>query len=94
MSSINPGIRQRHHTKISIIQSGSPYDNAIAERINGILKIELGLDQIFSSLANAEEIVHLAIGKYNLQRPHFSCELKTPQYKHNYSANKDSVKRF
>ena len=71
-----------HQIRISMTQSGSPYDNAIAERVNGILKNEYGLNQTQSSFAQAEQAIHRAIYLYNCQRPHFSCELKTPQHTH------------
>ena len=63
-------------------QSGSPYDNAIAERINGILKTEFGLRSTFQSYNTAKQNVDQAIEKYNYLRPHFSCNLKTPQHRH------------
>jgi transposase InsO family protein len=40
---------------ISMTQDGSPYDNAIAERVNGILKSEFGLDQKFDSMNQAKK---------------------------------------
>jgi len=63
-------------------QSGSPYDNAIAERVNGILKQEFGLDQTFKSYNEAIEPIAKAVYTYNHIRPHFSCNLKTPVQKH------------
>ena len=73
---------QKYQLHISMTQSGSPYDNAIAERINGILKTEFGLRSTFVSFTAARQNVDQAIEKYNYLRPHFSCDLKTPQYKH------------
>lgn len=67
---------------ISMTQSGSPYDNAIAERVNGILKQEFDLYRSFESYTEAKDIVEKAIQSYNQKRPHFSCELKTPQARH------------
>lgn len=72
----------QHQIGISMTQSGSPYDNAIAERVNGILKNEYGLNQTQLSFDQAEQAVKSAIYLYNFQRPHFSCELKTPQRRH------------
>jgi hypothetical protein len=51
--------------QISMTQSGSPYDNAIAERINGLLKTELGLDKTFKSYFEALEPLANAIYSYN-----------------------------
>ncbi|MFT5512251.1 MAG: putative transposase [Bacteroidia bacterium] len=63
----------QHDIKISMTQSGSPYDNAIAERINGILKHELIFP--FGDLNSIEEVknrVKHAIASYNHLRLHQS----------------------
>lgn len=73
---------QSNQINISMTQSGSPYDNAIAERINGILKQEFGLDNVFKSYIHAIEPVATAIYNYNNIRPHFSCNLNTPAKQH------------
>lgn len=73
---------QAHRIRISMTQSGSPYDNAIAERVNGILKQEFALDKVFKSYSRAVEPVANAIHVYNHVRPHFSCDLKTPAQMH------------
>lgn len=77
-------ILEDHQISISMTQSGSPYDNAIAERVNGILKSEFGFDGTFSRFKEVQQKVHDAIDKYNLLRPHFSCELQTPHYRHTF----------
>lgn len=84
---------ERYQVAISMTQSGSPYDNAIAERINGILKMECALDQTFTSFQAAEQEVLEAVTKYNYRRPHFSCQLNTPQYKH-MTVKENQVKQF
>lgn len=68
--------------KISMTQNGSPYENAIAERINGILKSELGLDKTFASYSEAIAPTHRAIDTYNRLRPHMSCGFLTPEQAH------------
>ena len=68
--------------RISMTQSGSPYDNAIAERINGTLKHELGLNKIFNSYADAIEPLAQCIHVYNTLRPHLSCNNLTPEQAH------------
>ena len=73
---------QHHHIAISMTQSGSPYDNAIAERVNGILKTELMLEQTFTSYSAAVPVVHQAIDAYNRLRPHMSCGNLTPEQVH------------
>lgn len=71
-----------NNIQISMTQSGSPYDNAIAERVNGILKTELGLDTIFPSYREAIPATHKAIDAYNRIRPHLSCGNLTPDQAH------------
>jgi len=67
---------------ISMTESGSPYDNAIAERINGILKTELRLGEVFDNYTVAVPAVHQAINTYNRIRPHYSVSGLTPEKAH------------
>jgi putative transposase len=67
---------------ISMTEKGDPYENAIAERVNGILKSEFGLDAGFGSYALAYEAVERAIHTYNTMRPHASCNYLTPEQAH------------
>lgn len=66
----------------SMTQSGSPYDNAIAERINGILKMEFDLEKTFKNIADAKAHTDMAIRKYNNLRMHASCDFQTPFITH------------
>jgi putative transposase len=75
-------ILQNNHIRISMTQSGSPYDNAIAERINGILKHQVGLKQVFKNYASTVTAVCSAIDAYNCLRPHMSVSNLTPQQAH------------
>lgn len=68
--------------RISMTQSGSPYDNAIAERVNGILKSELGLDKTFRSYSETVQPLAQSIHAYNNLRPHMSCDYLTPEQAH------------
>jgi putative transposase len=54
------------------------YQNAVAERVNGILKDEFDLDATFCSVAAAAEAVDAAIRIYNTMRTHWSLALQTP----------------
>lgn len=67
---------------ISMTEKGDPYENAIAERVNGILKGEFLLNKAFNSFAEAEQAVHDAVAKYNHVRPHASCDNLTPAQAH------------
>lgn len=59
-------------------QGGDPYENAVAERINGILKYEFDLKDNFKNFALAEVEIKNAISLYNSERLHWSLNLKTP----------------
>jgi transposase InsO family protein len=63
--------------KISMTQNGDPRENAIAERVNGILKDEL-LDKSYLNYKEAVRCVSIAISIYNHQRPHGSIDYLTP----------------
>ena len=69
-------------TQISMSGKGRAWENAYAERIIGILKGELGLDQKFETYDDAYEAVEIAVLKYNTYRPHLSCGYLTPQQAH------------
>jgi transposase InsO family protein len=62
-------------------EKGDPLENAIAERVNGILKEEL-LEQKFTDFKTAQQCVAKAIIIYNALRPHSSCDMLTPQMAH------------
>ena len=70
-------ILQSKHIKISMTENGDPLENAIAERVNGILKTEL-LKERFHSFAEAQEAIAIAISTYNHLRPHNSIGNLTP----------------
>lgn len=67
---------------ISMTEKGDPYENAIAERVNGILKTEFMLDRDFENLEAANAATEAAIVTYNNQRPHSSCDYLTPEQAH------------
>lgn len=66
---------------ISMTQSGDPLENAIAERVNGILKNEL-LDEGFVDFGSARKAIDTAISVYNNIRLHSSVDMLTPQQAH------------
>lgn len=67
---------------ISMTQKGDPYENAIAERVNGILKSEFGLGSVFKSFEEAMTVVDKSIEIYNKERPHASCDYLIPEQAH------------
>jgi putative transposase len=66
---------------ISMTENGDPLENAIAERVNGVLKDEL-LKTKYESYDEAQRSVALAITVYNSLRPHSSCNMLTPDAAH------------
>jgi len=66
---------------VSMTQGGNPRDNAIAERVNGILKMEL-LEPVYADLETARDAVTKAINTYNYLRPHSSISMLTPALVH------------
>jgi len=73
---------QDYGIKISMTQDGNPLDNAIAERMNGILKDEYLFDSEKKSFNQIKKDVKLSIYKYNELRPHLSCEMLVPNEAH------------
>jgi len=67
---------------ISMTEKGDPYENAIAERVNGILKSEFLLNRTFRNMEEASASIIQAITIYNSQRPHSSCDYLTPNQAH------------
>ena len=70
-------ILRNNFIKISMTQNGDPRENAIAERVNGILKDEL-LEKTHLNYKEAVKAVSIAISIYNHQRPHGSIDYLTP----------------
>ena len=70
----------KHHIRPSMGEVGNCYDNAVAERLNGILKLEYGLDETFVDFAQAQLAVSQAVWLYNHQRPHLSLNYQTPYH--------------
>ena len=73
---------QDNGIEISMTQDGDPRDNAIAERVNGILKTEWLYDDHFICFEDAYRRVAEVINLYNNKRPHLSLNYKTPAEAH------------
>lgn len=67
---------------ISMTENGDPYENALAERVNGILKSEFKLYSSTLSFEQTQALVQQSITAYNEIRPHASCNYLTPQQAH------------
>jgi putative transposase len=75
-------ILKDNNVKISMTENGDPYENAIAERINGILKYEFLIVDGFKNHLEALKVIKESVGIYNDERPHLSCEMLTPNQTH------------
>ena len=72
---------QEHHALISMTQSGDPLENAIAERVNGILKTEL-ISAYYNSVDEAALHISRCIIIYNYKRRHSSLNYQIPNDVH------------
>ncbi|MEZ7514120.1 IS3 family transposase [Flavobacterium frigidarium] len=66
----------------SMTQNSDPYENAVAERINGILKQEFMIDKYNLDLNIMKKIVKESVNIYNELRPHYSNHMLTPNKMH------------
>ena len=80
-------VLEAHTIRISMTENGDPYENAIAERVNGILKTEWLYDMNLHSYQEAETAVNEVINIYNSERPHSSIEMLTPDQAHKITGN-------
>jgi putative transposase len=75
-----------HGVVSSMTQSGDPLENAVAERMNGILKVDMGLaDVVYSSAQEARQAVDAIIRTYNEIKPHSSVDFLVPVEAHKQS---------
>jgi putative transposase len=72
------GILEKHKVRISMTEQDHVYENAVAERVNGILKIEFLLGERLNSLEDAARLAAESIKTYNEQRLHTSLNYRTP----------------
>jgi transposase InsO family protein len=75
-----------HGLSMSMTETDHCAENALAERINGILKSEYGLGRQFQTKAEALLAVGQAIHLYNTRRPHTALGYRTPQEAHRLAA--------
>lgn len=74
-------VLQENKIKISMTENGDPLENAVAERVNGILK-----DEYLNKYQNLTTLqLEKSIEKYNRKRPHLSCDMLTPELAHHRS---------
>ena len=73
---------KKHSLRCSMTQNSDPYENAVAERINGILKQEFMIDTYHLELPLMKKLVAEVVNKYNQIRPHWSNYMLTPNLMH------------
>jgi transposase InsO family protein len=76
----------------SMTESYDPYQNAIAERVNGILKHEFILGITTSDLELMDKLLKQSVYIYNHDRPHWSCWMHTPIFMH--QQNKVKIRNY
>ena len=74
-------ILKANNIKISMTECGDPKENAVAERVNGIIKNELLMGMSFFSIDEVKRALKVAIDFYNNERPHMSLDWKTPAHR-------------
>jgi len=73
---------QEYNVNISMTENGDPLENAVAERINGILKDEYLSDYQVENIKEAKEVLDYVIELYNNERPHMSIGNLPPEFVH------------
>lgn len=76
----------------SMTEKYDPYQNAVAERINGILKQEFIRGISTGDIALMTKLIEESINIYNNERPHWSCYMKTPNQMH--KQNKIKIRTY
>ncbi len=75
-------ILNKNEIQPSMTQNSDPYENAVAERINGILKQEFYIDKYNKDLTVMKKIIKETVDIYNGKRPHISNHMLTPNQMH------------
>jgi transposase InsO family protein len=75
-------ILTKNEIQPSMTQNSDPYQNAVAERINGILKQEFYIDKYNKDLPIMKQIIKETVEIYNAKRPHLSNHMLTPNQMH------------
>lgn len=66
-----------NNIQMSMTEQSDSYENALAERMNRMLKEEFGLGQIIKTKQQAFYLTKEAVNLYNHHRPHLSLKMKT-----------------
>ena len=90
-SSVYVSMLRKHSIIISMTENGDPLENAIAERINGIIKGEYLENYEVDTLKVAKQLLERVVEVYNDQRPHMSLGNLTPNQIHNGLASGEKL---
>jgi transposase InsO family protein len=83
---------KKYKINISMTEDYKPTDNAIAERVNGILKTEvIYREKRYKCFEDAQERIGSFIRFYNEQRPHYSIGMKVPSQVHQETGPQQQV---
>ena len=74
---------KKEHIKISMTEKGDPQENAVAERVNGIIKDEYLFNYKCNNIDEARKLLAKAVSLYNTERPHSSIGNLVPEVVHN-----------
>jgi len=78
---------QENRLRVSMTDKDHCAENAMAERVNGILKQEYELGVEFGTKASALRVVAQSIWLYNSRRPHAALEYRVPDQVHEFGLN-------
>ena len=78
---------QDYNIQISMTENGDPLENAIAERLNGIMKQEYLEDQNINTINEARALLTQVVHLYNNERPHMSIGYLKPNQVHHSNKN-------
>jgi hypothetical protein len=84
---------KKSNVQISMTENGDPLENAIAERLNGIIKGEYLIDYQINSITEAKRVLEAVVELYNEDRPHSSVSNMYPSAVHNGEISQE-VKRL
>ena len=86
-SSVYVKLLQDYGIQISMTENGDPRENAVAERVNGIIKDEYLENYSVNNLKEAKELLDAVIALYNEERPHMTINNLVPNALHAITPN-------
>ena len=84
-------VLENNNIQISMTENGDPLENAIAERVNGIIKEEYLNDYQLDNIVEAKELLDAVVKLYNSERPHMSIGNLTPNQVHQNNIKTDKL---